>query len=200
MREIIRTMILVVLGALATPAGGAAQTAGGFGKSPGGFSDLRFRMVGPSRGGRVTAVTGVASEPSTFYMGSTGGGVWKTTNSGVSWVNISDGFFATPSIGAIDVADSDPNVIYVGTGSDGIRSNVITGKGVYKSTDAGKSWRFVGLKDVGQIGAVVVHPANPNEVTVAAIGQAFSPSSERGVYRTTDGGETWRKVLFVSVL
>ena len=198
MREPMRTMTLLVLGILATPTAGAAQTAGGVGKSPGGLSDLRFRMVGPSRGGRVTAVAGVATEPSMFYMGSTGGGVWKTINSGLSWVNISDGFFATGSIGAIDVADSDPNVIYVGTGSDGIRSNVITGKGVYKSTDAGKSWRFVGLKEVGQVGAVVVHPANPNEVTVAAIGQAFNPSGERGVYRTTDGGSTWRRALFVS--
>ncbi|MFN0177899.1 MAG: WD40/YVTN/BNR-like repeat-containing protein [Gemmatimonadales bacterium] len=198
MRTSIRLLVGLGFGAILALHEGVAQTAVPAGKSPGGLADLRFRMVGPSRGGRVTAVAGVAEAPATFYMGSTGGGVWKSSNSGNSWTNISDGYFATASIGAIDVADSDPNTIYVGTGSDGIRSNVITGKGVYKSTDAGKTWRFVGLKDVGQIGAVVVHPSNPNDVTVAAIGHAFGPSAERGVYRSRDGGDTWRKTLFVS--
>jgi photosystem II stability/assembly factor-like uncharacterized protein len=162
------------------------------------FQDLQFRLVGPSRGGRVTAVTGIATEPGTFYLGSSGGGVWKSTDYGQSWDNVSDGFFASSSIGAIDVADSDPSVVYVGTGSDGIRSNVITGRGVYKSTDAGKTWSFVGLRGVGQIGAVVVDPHNPDIVFVAAIGNAFVPNADRGVFRTTDGGATWRKVLFVS--
>ena len=162
------------------------------------LSDLRFRMVGPSRGGRVTAVAGIAEQPFTFYMGSTGGGVWKTTTAGARWENVSDGFLATASIGAIDVADSDPNVIYVGTGSDAIRSNVITGRGVYRSSDAGKTWAFVGLRDVGQIGAVIVHPSAPDVVLVAAIGHAFGPSPDRGVYRTADGGRTWNKTLFVS--
>ena len=162
------------------------------------FSGLRYRNVGPSRGGRVTAVTGVASQPSTFYMGSTGGGVWKTTDYGRNWHNISDGYFATGSIGAMDVADSDPNIIYVGTGSDGIRSNVITGRGAYKSTDAGETWSFVGLRDVGQIGAVIVNPDNPDIVFIAGMGNAFAPSPERGVYRTTNGGATWDQVLFIS--
>jgi len=113
------------------------------------FRGLKYRNVGPTRGGRATAVAGVSSDPSTYYMGSTGGGVWKSTDYGQSWKNISDGYFATPSIGAIRVSESNPDIIYVGTGSDGIRSNVITGKGVYKSSDAGNSWEFIGLKNAG---------------------------------------------------
>ena len=162
------------------------------------YAGLEYRMVGPSRGGRVTAVAGHAAQPGTFYMGATGGGVWKTTDYGHTWHNISDGYLQTGSIGAIRVADSDPDVVYVGTGSDGIRSNVIAGRGVYKSTDGGRTWSFVGLRTAGQIGAVVIHPTNPDVVLVAAIGHAFGPSRERGVYRSTDGGATWRNVLFVS--
>ncbi len=162
------------------------------------FKDLKYRCVGPSRGGRVTAVTGVPSEPSTFYMGSTGGGVWKTTDYGQSWINITDGFLETGSIGAIRVAPSDPKIIYVGTGSDGIRSNVITGRGVYKSTDEGKTWNFVGLRQAGQIGAVEIHPQNPDIVFAAALGHAFGSNPVRGVFRTQDGGNSWEKVLYVS--
>jgi len=131
-------------------------------------------------------------------MGATGGGVWKTTDYGTTWVNVSDGFFATPSIGAIRVADSDSNVVWVGTGSDGIRSNVITGRGVYRSSNGGASWQFVGLRDAGQIGAVLVHPTRPDVAYVAALGHPFGRNPERGVYRTVDGGATWRRVLFVS--
>jgi photosystem II stability/assembly factor-like uncharacterized protein len=159
---------------------------------------MRYRMLGPARGGRVTTVTGVPQQPMTFYMGSTGGGVWKTVNAGQSWANISDGYFAAASMGSIDVADSDPNVIYAGTGSDGIRSNVSIGKGVYKSIDAGKTWSHAGLRDVGQIGSINVHPSNPDIVFAAALGNPFKPTSERGVYRTRDGGRTWERVLFVS--
>lgn len=162
------------------------------------FKGLHFRNIGPSRGGRVTTVTGIADQPSTFYMGATGGGVWKTSDSGRSWINVSDGFFATGSIGAIQVADSDPAIVYVGTGSDAIRSNVISGRGVYKSTDAGKSWHFVGLRRAGQIGAVEIHPQNPDLVYVAAIGNAFAPNPERGVFRSRDGGKSWEKVLYLS--
>ncbi|HET9010415.1 MAG TPA: hypothetical protein VFN38_01305, partial [Gemmatimonadaceae bacterium] len=159
---------------------------------------MRYRMIGPARGGRVTAVTGVNQEPHTFYMGATGGGVWKTVDAGASWHNVSDGSFPTGSIGAMDVADSDPSVVYVGTGSEAIRSNVSIGRGIYKSTDAGRSWRFVGLRDAGQIGAVVVHPANPDVVYAAVVGNPFANSRTRGVYRTRDGGATWRQVLFLS--
>jgi photosystem II stability/assembly factor-like uncharacterized protein len=162
------------------------------------YKDLRYRMVGPSRGGRVTAYAGHRRQPGTFYIGATGGGVWKTTDYGVTWAPISDGFFATGSIGAIAVAESDPNVVYVGTGSAGIRSNVIQGRGVYKSTDAGKTWSFVGLRDVGQIGDALVHPQNPDVAYVAALGQPFGPNPERGVFRTSDGGKSWKKVLFIN--
>jgi len=162
------------------------------------FNGLKYRNIGPSRGGRVTAVAGITSQPETFYMGACGGGVWKTTDYGQNWANVSDGYFSTGSIGAIRVAPSDPAVVYVGTGSDGIRSNVITGRGVYKSIDSGKTWVFLGLRAVGQIGAVEVHPGNPDIVYVAALGQAFAPNPERGIFRTLDGGKSWEKVLYVS--
>jgi photosystem II stability/assembly factor-like uncharacterized protein len=162
------------------------------------FQHLRYRNVGPARGGRVTTVTGVPSQPHTFYMGSTGGGVWRTTDAGQNWANISDRFFKVGSMGAVEVAASNPDVIYVGGGSDGLRSNVSMGDGVYKSTDAGRTWQHVGLRDVGNIGGIRVHPTNPDVAFVAAIGNPFKPTSERGLYRTADGGATWQRVLFVS--
>jgi len=162
------------------------------------FEGLRYRCVGPTRGGRVTTVTGVAQRPGHFYMGATGGGVFKTQDYGKRWRNVSDGYLTTPSIGAIRVAPSDPDVVYVGTGSDGIRSNVITGRGAWKSADAGKTWEFLGLAATGQIGAVEIHPSNPDIVYVAAIGQAFQSNPERGVYRSKDGGKTWEHVLSIS--
>jgi photosystem II stability/assembly factor-like uncharacterized protein len=162
------------------------------------FSGLRYRLIGPSRGGRVTTVTGVPSQPYTFYFGSTGGGIWKTTDAGHNWVNVSDGQIAVGSMGAIDVSLSDPNVVYAGTGSSKIRSNVSIGRGIYKSTDAGKSWNFIGLRDVGQISTVRVHPTNPNLVYVAALGNPYASNTERGVFRTNDGGKSWKKVLYVS--
>jgi photosystem II stability/assembly factor-like uncharacterized protein len=162
------------------------------------FQELQYRSIGPFRGGRVTAVAGHRRQPSTFYMGATGGGVWKTTDYGKVWTPVSDGYFATGSIGAIDVAESNPDIVYVGTGSAAIRSNVIQGRGVYKSTDAGRTWTFVGLRDVGQIGALKVDPADPNTAFVAALGQPFGPNPERGVFRTRDGGRTWQKVLFIN--
>ena len=125
------------------------------------WSGLRYRMIGPLRGGRVTTVTGVPTEPNTFYMGSTGGGIWKTTDAGHTWNNISDGFFAVASMGAVEVSLSDPNIIFAGTGSSKIRSNVSIGRGIYKSTDAGRTWTFSGLRDVGQISTIRIHPTNP---------------------------------------
>ena len=162
------------------------------------FKGLRYRMVGPNRGGRSTAVTGVPSQPNTFYMGVASGGVWKTIDYGQTWSPISDGKIPVGSIGAIEVAQSNPAIVYVGTGSDDIRSNVSIGRGVYKSTDAGQSWTFSGLRDVGQIGAIRVHPANPDVVYLSATGNPFKSSADRGVYRSRDGGRTWDKVLFVS--
>ncbi len=162
------------------------------------FSAFEYRELGPFRGGRVTAVAGIAAQPSVFYLGATGAGVWKTEDYGTSWKNISDGYFSTPSIGSISVAQNDPNIIYVGTGSDGLRSNVIAGKGMYKSINGGETWEHIGLEKTGQIGAVRIHPSNHNIVYVAAIGQAFNSNQERGIYRTMNGGETWEKVLFLT--
>lgn len=162
------------------------------------FSSFEYRNVGPARGGRVTAVAGTVASPSTFYLGASGGGVWKTDDYGTTWNVVSDGYFETPSIGDIDVAQGDANIVYVGTGSDGLRSNVIVGKGMYKSIDGGESWEHIGLRDTGHIGAVEIDPTDHNIVWVAAIGQAFSANEERGVFKTADGGKTWNQVLFVS--
>ncbi|MFQ5678848.1 MAG: WD40/YVTN/BNR-like repeat-containing protein [Gemmatimonadota bacterium] len=162
------------------------------------YRGMRYRSIGPSRGGRSTAVAGIADEPFTFLFGGTGGGVWKTTDAGQSWTNISDEYFEAGSVGSIDVADSDPNVIYVGMGSADTRGNVSQGNGVYKSTDGGETWTHVGLDDAGQIGRIAVHPKNPDVAFAAALGHIFGRNAERGIFRTTDGGETWEKVLFVS--
>ena len=162
------------------------------------FNGLKYRLVGPSRGGRVTTVTGVPSQPKTFYMGVASGGLFRTTDGGVSWVAITDGKVPLGSTGCVAVADSDPNVIYLGTGSDDVRSNVSTGRGMYKSNDGGQTWKFIGLYNAGQIGGVRIHPTNPNIVWVSAQGDTFKANSERGIFKTTDGGQTWRKVLFVS--
>src|SRR5215213_3109473 len=162
------------------------------------FNGLRYRLVGPSRGGRVTTVTGVPSQPKTFYMAVASGGLFRTMDNGVTWTPITDGKVPLGSTGSIAVADSDPNIIYLGTGSDSVRSNVSTGRGVYKSTDGGQKWMAAGLYNAGQIGAVRIHPTNPDIVWVAAGGDIFKPNAERGVFKTTDGGKTWRKVLFIS--
>ncbi|MBI3983503.1 MAG: glycosyl hydrolase, partial [Gemmatimonadetes bacterium] len=159
---------------------------------------LEYRSIGPFRGGRSTAVAGVPGEPLTFFMGSTGGGVWKTTDGGMAWRNVSDGFFEAGSMGAVAVAESDPNVVYAGTGSACLRGNVSTGVGMYKSTDAGRTWTHVGLRDAGQIAKVRIHPRNPDLVYVAVVGHAFGRNAERGVFRSRDGGKTWEKVLFLS--
>ena len=162
------------------------------------FRGMQYRLVGHSRGGRVTTVTGVPSQPKTFYMGVASGGLWRTTNGGESWEPITDNKVPVGSMGSVVVANSDPNVIWLGTGSDGVRSNVSTGRGVYRSSDAGKTWEFKGLYNAGQIGAVRVHPTNPDVVWVAAYGDIFKPNTERGVFKTTDGGKTWKKTLYVS--
>jgi photosystem II stability/assembly factor-like uncharacterized protein len=161
------------------------------------FKELKYRFIGPTRGGRVTAVTGIPDEPFTYYMGTTGGGVWKTTDGGVTWNNISDGFFKVGSIGSIEVALLDPNVVYVGTGSASPRGNISTGRGVYKSTDAGKTWALVGLVTEGQIGKLQIHPQDPDLVYAAVLGNIFGSNPERGVYRTTDGGKSWERIHYV---
>ena len=159
------------------------------------YSGLRWRMIGPFRGGRVNGVSGVAGQPNTFYFGSVGGGVWKSTNAGRTWTPVFDSQ-TVASIGAIGVAPSNPNVVYVGTGESDMRDSIGFGDGMYKSTDAGTTWEHIGLDATRQIGRVIVDPKNPDIVFVAALGHAYGPSPDRGVYRSRDGGATWQKVLF----
>ena len=168
-------------------------------KEPDPLKALQYRSIGPYRGGRCAAVTGVASQPSVFYYGATGGGVWKSTDGGINWESVSDNsVFGTGSVGAIAVSDSDPNVVYVGMGESPIRGNVSHGDGVYKSTDAGKTWKRVGLEDTRQIARIRIHRKNPDLVYVAALGHVWGPNEQRGVFRSKDGGKTWEKVLFRS--
>ncbi|MGA7236468.1 MAG: hypothetical protein WBY44_12355 [Bryobacteraceae bacterium] len=190
--------LIAAAAALCVALGISIFAAEGTAYNPALWSGLKYRMIGPDRGGRVTAVTGVPSQPYTFYMGSTGGGVWKTTDAGHSWQNISDAYFTVASIGAVDVSLSNPDVVYVGTGSSKIRSNVSIGRGMYKSTDAGKTWSWIGLRDTGQIATVRVNPTNPDLVYAAALGDPFAPNPDRGVFRSKDGGKTWQKVLYIS--
>jgi photosystem II stability/assembly factor-like uncharacterized protein len=163
------------------------------------MSQLKWRSVGPYIGGRVVTVAGVPENPNLFYAGAVGGGVWKSTDEGVEWKNISDGKLPGPSssIGAVTVAPSDPNTIYVGTGEADIRSDMIPGDGVFKSTDAGKSWQYAGLRDTHSISAIVVDPKDPNIVYAASMGHVFKPDPDRGVFKSADGGKSWSKILFV---
>jgi photosystem II stability/assembly factor-like uncharacterized protein len=175
------------------------QAAASAPNQPDSLKVLQWRQIGPFRGGRSTAVTGVASQPMVFYFGGTGGGVWKSTDGGINWEPITDGsVFGTGSVGAIGLSDSDPNTIYVGMGESPIRGNVSHGDGVYKSTDGGKTWKHIGLEDTRQISRVRVHPKNPDIVYVAAQGHVWSASEDRGVFRSRDGGKTWQKVLYRS--
>ncbi len=162
------------------------------------YESLEWRNIGPHRAGRVTCCAGDPYDRQTFYFGSCGGGVWKTTDAGAHWLNITDGYFNTSAIGAIVVSEADSNVIYVGTGESSIRSNVSHGDGVYKSTDAGQTWHHLGLEATRHIGQIVLHPYDPDTVYVAALGHAWGQNPERGVYKSTDGGETWELALFVS--
>ena len=157
---------------------------------------MRFRCIGPPRGGRVVAVAGDPVEPAVFYFGAVAGGIWKTEDAGVTWTNVSDGYLKTSSVGALAVSDSDPNVIYAGMGESTIRADVSHGDGVWKSTDRGRSWVHVGLADTRHVSEIRIHPRDPDRVWVAALGHAFGPHPERGVYRSTDGGASWERVLY----
>lgn len=161
------------------------------------YNDLNYRSVGPYRGGRSASVSGVIGQPFTYYFGSTGGGVWKTTTGGASWENISDGYFGG-SIGAVAVSEWDPNVIYVGGGEKTVRGNVSHGYGMWKSLDAGKTWTHIGLEDSRRIPRVRIHPKNPDLVYAAVLGHLYGPNEERGVFRSSDGGDTWEKILYVN--
>src|SRR5436305_13666826 len=157
------------------------------------FNGMQWRQIGPFRGGRALAIEGVPGEPDTWYFGGVGGGVWKTTDAGQNWTPLFDKEDIS-SIGAIAVAPSDHNTIYVGTGEAAIRGNTTYGTGVYKSVDGGKNWKNIGLRDTHQIGALIVHTNNPDIALVAALGLAFAPNAARGIFRTSDGGKTWTKV------
>jgi photosystem II stability/assembly factor-like uncharacterized protein len=159
------------------------------------YSAMHWRMIGPTRGGRARAVSGVADQPNVAYIGFDNGGVWRSTDYGSNWQPLFDGQ-DTGSIGAIAVAPSDPNIIYVGTGEADPRSDLTFGDGVYKSTDAGKTWTNVGLHETGRIGRIILHPTNPDIAFVCALGRVTGPQQERGVFRTTDGGKNWQRVLF----
>jgi photosystem II stability/assembly factor-like uncharacterized protein len=184
--------LLLVLASALPPA--VAQEAA---KDDSPFAGLRYRHIGPFRGGRSAAVTGVPGQPNLFYFGATGGGVWRTKDTGRSWQCVSDGHFGG-SIGAVAVCPADPNVIYVGGGEKTVRGNVSAGGGMWRSTDAGKTWKHIGLADTRHIPRIRVHPTNPDVVYVAALGHLFGPNDERGVFRSTDGGANWKKVLFVN--
>src|SRR4051812_27942855 len=175
-----------------------AQRGGGGGpqESAGPFGALRWRSVGPPRGGRSIAVAGSAARVNEYYMGATGGGLWKTTDGGISWRAVTDGQMHSSSVGAVAVAPSNPDVVYIGTGEADIRGNIIQGDGAYKSTDAGKTWTHIGLSDTQVIAKIRVHPTNPDVVYVAAFGHHAAPNPDRGVYRSKDGGKTWEKILF----
>ncbi|MFZ0393108.1 MAG: hypothetical protein WCF17_16000 [Terracidiphilus sp.] len=160
-------------------------------------SALSWRSVGPFTGGRVTTVAGIAAEPNVFYMGTASGGVWQSDDYGQSWKNISDKDFKSNNIGAMAIAPSNPKIIYVGTGDSAPRNTVLTGDGIYKSTDGGKTWTFMGLGETHIIGRIIVDPGNPDVVYVAALGHLFGPNPERGVFKSTDGGQTWKRILYV---
>src|SRR5262245_14681348 len=181
------------LALLLTLASGASSTV-----DPNLFSGMRWRNIGPSRGGRVTAVSGIVGQPFVYYFGGTGGGLWKTDNAGISWTPVSDAAFKTGSVGAVTVAPSNANVLYVGMGEACLRSNISAGDGVYKSTDAGRTWTHIGLDDSSQIGRIAVHPRNPDLVYVAAVGHPYGPNEQRGIFRSKDGGKNWEKVLYVN--
>ncbi|MCH7475857.1 MAG: glycosyl hydrolase, partial [Gemmatimonadetes bacterium] len=195
-RPLLRTIVWTVLGLAllvvsATPVHAQVDSAL--------FQSMHYRNIGPFRGGRVTTVTGVPGQIFTYYMGATGGGVWKTTDAGTTWQNISDGYFNTTGIGAIAVAPSDPNTIYVGTGESPVRGvKTSHGDGVYKSTDAGASWTHLGLEATRHISRIIVDPRDPDRVYLAAQGNPWGPNEERGIYLSEDGGQTWEKILYVN--
>jgi photosystem II stability/assembly factor-like uncharacterized protein len=193
-RAVLAASLAVSVVAAQSPPAGHEPRPGG---SPALFKAMRWRAIGPYRGGRVTTVAGVPGQPLVYYLGATGGGVWKTDDAGLTWTPTSDGYFTTASVGALAVAASDPNIIYAGMGEADIRSNFSHGDGVYKSVDAGRTWTHAGLPASRQIGKIAIHPHDANVVYVAVLGDVFGPNAERGVFRSRDGGKSWERVLFV---
>ena len=159
------------------------------------LKNTKYRLVGPFRGGRSGAVVGDTKQKNVFYMGATGGGVWKTMDGGSNWKNISDKYFGG-SIGCVAIAPSDPTILYVGEGENTLRGNVCEGFGMWRTDDGGRSWKNIGLKDSRHITRIIIHPKNPDIVWVSVLGHLFGANTERGVYKTIDGGKNWKKVLF----
>ncbi len=188
------TAVVLLMTASLSPGLAMAQQSSGPASLP--LDDMEFRLIGPFRGGRSISAVGHPTERLTFYFGSTGGGVWKTVDAGHNWFNVSDGFFKTGSVGALAIATSSPETIYAGMGEHAIRGNTSHGDGVYRSDDGGETWRHLGLENTRQISNIIVHPEDPDLVYVAALGHAWGPNEERGIYRSRDGGETWSKVLY----
>src|SRR5690242_12262999 len=191
---------LLVAGALVVDRPVAAQrdrgAASSAGDSAGPFGALKWRNIGPNRGGRSIAVAGSVARPLEYYFGATGGGLWKSTDGGTTWRPVTDGQMTSSSVGAVAVAPSNPDVVYFGTGESEIRGNVAPGDGMYKTVDGGKTWTHIGLVEAQNISKVRVHPTNPDIVFVAAFGHHAAPNPDRGIYRSRDGGKTWEKVLF----
>ncbi len=160
------------------------------------LSALHWRNIGPNRGGRSQTSAGSVRRPLEYYFGATGGGLWKTTNGGVTWFPVTDHQIHSSSVGAVAVAPSNPDVVYIGMGETELRGNIMQGDGVYKSIDAGKTWKHMGLADTQAIARIRIDPSNPDLVYVAALGHAYGPNEERGVFRSSDGGATWKRILF----
>ena len=196
MTRMCRFVLVVVCLFLIGPGAVDAQRSGGQPTSAGPFGALRWRSIGPPRGGRSIAVSGSAARPYEYYMGATGGGLWKTTDGGTTWRAVTDDHIHSSSVGAVAVAPSNPDVVYIGTGEADIRGNIIQGDGAYRSTDGGKTWTHIGLTETQVIAKIRVHPTNPDLVYVAAFGHHAAPNAERGVYRSKDGGKTWDRILF----
>ena len=195
-RPAVLALAVLVVAAFSAPSLAAAGKKAGPPYPEALYQAMHWRNIGPFRGGRSVAVAGHPDLPYTYYFGATGGGVWKTEDGGITWVNVSDSTFQWGSVGAIAVAESDPNVVYVGMGESCLRGNISPGDGVYKSEDGGKTWKHMGLENTHFIGKIVVHPKNPDLVYVAAMGHVFGPNPERGVFRSKDGGKTWEKILY----
>ncbi|HTF31419.1 MAG TPA: hypothetical protein VK625_21325, partial [Flavitalea sp.] len=162
------------------------------------FKGLKYRNIGPFRGGRSTAAAGSAKRKNEYYFGATGGGLWKTTDGGFSWNPVTDSMMNSSSVGAVGISESNPDIVYIGTGESEFRGNIMQGDGVYKSIDAGKTWKHMGLKTTQTISRIRVHPTNPDIAYAAALGHAYNKNEDRGVFRTKDGGKTWQKVLYKS--
>src|SRR5688500_6511559 len=191
-------LVALLLGGTSTPVltQAAAPQASAQNIDPALLSGLRWRSLGPARGGRSQAAAGSTKRPLEYYFGATGGGIWKTTDGGLNWRPVSDRVFKSSSVGAIAVSESNPDVVYVGMGETQLRGNIIQGDGVYKTTDAGRTWTHVGLEKSRAIGRVRVHPSNPDLVYVAALGDPYLSTPDRGVFKSGDGGKTWNRVLF----